>query len=194
MKKAAVIPVGALTEAQVARMIALELEDHGFTVTDKLENGIIAAVFIAKESEDLTDILPSVKESIPCYCCLTATDGAALSNAVVIRRPIDPQRLCDELLRIRERGIGTDIEFFNDSVLYRGERIYMSRTELALLKLLNQNKGRPVSREAAYEAVFGGKGVKNSVDVYIRYLRKKLDEHFDERMIITVRDKGYMLK
>ncbi len=195
MKKAAIIPIGTLTEAQVARMLCLELEDRGFITTDKPDSDVIAAVFIAKEAnEDLTEMLSDVKEGIPSFCCLMNTEGAPSQNAVILRRPIDPERLCEELLRIWERGVGTNIEFLSDSVLYRGERIFMSKTELSLLSLLNENKGSPVSRKTAHERVFGGEGVKNSVDVYIRYLRRKLDEHFDERMILTVRDKGYMLK
>ncbi|MBQ7125354.1 MAG: winged helix-turn-helix transcriptional regulator, partial [Clostridia bacterium] len=68
--------------------------------------------------------------------------------------------------------------------------------EYELLLYLDDNKGQPVSREEALRNVweFGFAGDTNVVDVYIRYLRRKLDERFDAKFIVTVRNKGYMLR
>ena len=68
----------------------------------------------------------------------------------------------------------------------------MSKKEFALLSLLVERKGSIVSREDA-AALFGGDG-SNVVDVYVKYLREKLDEHFGVKIISSVRGKGYTIK
>ena len=71
-----------------------------------------------------------------------------------------------------------------------------TRTEAALLALLLDRNGEPVSRQEALAAVWSSQASEdtNLVDVYIRYLRQKLDEHFDMRLIRTARGKGYYIK
>ena len=51
------------------------------------------------------------------------------------------------------------------------------------------NKGIVLSREN-----FEYEGVTNVVDVYIRYLRKKIDDGYDNKLIHTVRGSGYVLR
>lgn len=77
-------------------------------------------------------------------------------------------------------------------VMYGGERIRLSENEYAVLKLLCENKGVPVSRENILNVLGTADG--NMGDVYICHLRKKLDEHFGIRFIYTVRGRGYMVK
>ncbi len=59
-----------------------------------------------------------------------------------------------------------------------------------------RSRGAPVTREEAIRDVweFGYAGNTNVIDVYIRCLRKKLDERFDARFNVTVRVRGYMLR
>lgn len=74
--------------------------------------------------------------------------------------------------------------------------ISLSPKEYALLSLLYKNRGQTVSRKDVLDAVWGQDyDDKNNVDnVYVSYLRKKLDDTFGVKMIYTVRGKGYMLK
>ena len=67
---------------------------------------------------------------------------------------------------------------------------------LALLHHLLENKGRVLSREALLDSVWGFDfvGETNSVDVYIRFLRSKIDEAFDIKLIHTVRGVGYVIR
>ncbi|NMA94111.1 MAG: winged helix-turn-helix transcriptional regulator, partial [Clostridiales bacterium] len=68
--------------------------------------------------------------------------------------------------------------------------------EFALLKTLMQNKGIVLSRDTLIERVWGYDymGETNVVDVYVRYLRAKLQEAGAPRIIQTVRGVGYVLK
>lgn len=77
-----------------------------------------------------------------------------------------------------------------------GRNIVLSAKEFQLLHYLLVNKGIVLSRERLANHIwdFGYDGVSNIIDVYIRYLRKKIDEGFDQALIHTVRGRGYMLK
>lgn len=72
----------------------------------------------------------------------------------------------------------------------------LTETELKLLMLLYENRGKTVLCEEIVQKVFGGRTVENSnvAAVYVNYLRKKLDEKFGKKFIFSVRGKGYMLK
>ncbi|MBR6350612.1 MAG: response regulator transcription factor [Lachnospiraceae bacterium] len=77
-----------------------------------------------------------------------------------------------------------------------GKSIDLSAKEFALLEFLLHNKNMVLSREKIEDHIwnFDYEGGTNVVDVYIRYLRKKIDEGFDRKLIHTVRGVGYMLK
>lgn len=75
------------------------------------------------------------------------------------------------------------------------EPVELTRREFDLLEYLLRNKGKVVTRDALLDNVWGFDfvGETNAVDVYIRFLRAKLDERFDLKLIRTVRGVGYMI-
>ena len=79
----------------------------------------------------------------------------------------------------------------------RGDRsIELSSREYAILKYLAANQGRVLSREQIEDHVwnFDYEGGTNVVDVYISYLRKKIDLKGEEKLIQTVWGRGWMLR
>ncbi|MCH7985865.1 MAG: response regulator transcription factor [Acidobacteria bacterium] len=76
-----------------------------------------------------------------------------------------------------------------------GRRIELTPKEFALLEYLMLNAGRRVTRTMIIEHVWNLSfdTMTNVVDVYINYLRKKVDEGFGHRLIRTVRGVGYQL-
>ena len=74
--------------------------------------------------------------------------------------------------------------------------VQLSAREFQLLDLLAQNKGRVLPREMLLDRVWGlGSEVsENTLDAYIRLLRKKLDQPGDRPMITTVRGVGYKVE
>jgi DNA-binding response OmpR family regulator len=76
-----------------------------------------------------------------------------------------------------------------------GRTIELSPKEYALLEYLLRNPGRPVTRAAIIEEVWRihGDSITNVVDVYINYLRRKLDSGSDIPLIRTVRGVGYQI-
>ena len=80
-------------------------------------------------------------------------------------------------------------------VFRSGRRIELSNKEFELLELLAKNPGKVFSRYEIEEKVWRGyQGGSNVVDVYIGYLRKKLEAAGERRLIHTVRGVGYVLR
>lgn len=77
-----------------------------------------------------------------------------------------------------------------------GKVIDLTAKEYQLLEYLLYNKGNVLSREKIENHIwnFEYEGGTNVVDVYIRYLRKKIDEGYDEKLIHTVRGIGYTIR
>jgi two-component system, OmpR family, copper resistance phosphate regulon response regulator CusR len=90
-----------------------------------------------------------------------------------------------------------DLEFnrVEHNVNRGGKPIELTPKELALLEYLMGNAGQCVTRAMIVEKVWrlSADTMTNVVDVYINYLRKKIDEGFDTKLIHTVRGVGYRL-
>lgn len=101
-------------------------------------------------------------------------------------------------------GFGTNTFAVGDLVLdistrrvtRAGEEISLSAKEFDILEYLMRNQGIVLSREKIENHVwnFDYAGGTNVVDVYIRYLRKKIDEGRDQKLIHTIRGAGYVLR
>ncbi|WP_028986732.1 response regulator transcription factor [Thermicanus aegyptius] len=81
-------------------------------------------------------------------------------------------------------------------VTRNGEEIELTKREYDLLVYLVENRGRVISREQLLNEVWGYEAFieTNVVDVYIRYLRNKLDLPQEESYIQTIRGKGYVMR
>jgi DNA-binding response OmpR family regulator len=79
----------------------------------------------------------------------------------------------------------------------RGTRkIHLTRTEYSILRLLLRNAGRVVSRDSIIEKVWGHDAEieSNTLDVFMRLLRSKLEQAGESRLLHTVRGVGYSLR
>ncbi|MCR4990290.1 MAG: response regulator transcription factor [Lachnospiraceae bacterium] len=81
-------------------------------------------------------------------------------------------------------------------VTWKGQEITLTNREFIMLKVLLTNQDIVMTRDTLLEKVCGYDyvGETNVVDVYIRFLRSKIDEIFDIKMIQTVRGVGYVIK
>ena len=107
------------------------------------------------------------------------------------------------LLRRTTDGSGETLEFADltldpgtRDVTRNGERIELTRTELALLELFMLNPRQVLTRSLIFERVWGYDFgfASNSLDVYIGYLRRKTEAGGRSRLIHTVRGVGYALR
>lgn len=81
-------------------------------------------------------------------------------------------------------------------VMYDDTEIELTNREFTLLQILMENKNIVLTREVLIEKVCGYNyvGETNVIDVYVRYLRTKIDDVFKVKIISTVRGVGYVIK
>ncbi len=87
------------------------------------------------------------------------------------------------------------VDRVNHTVQRAGHNIELSPKEFALLEYLMRHAGQPVTRTAIVEQVWklNFDTMTNVVDVYINYLRRKVDMGYDDALIRTVRGVGYQI-
>ena len=108
---------------------------------------------------------------------------------VMLRKPADAPKTC---YRVGDLEVHLDTH----EVYRGGKKIALSGKEFSLLRYMVQNAGIVLSRDKLEQHIwnYDFTGGSNVIDVYIRYLRKKIDEGQEKKLIHTVRGAGYVLK
>jgi DNA-binding response OmpR family regulator len=98
----------------------------------------------------------------------------------------------DPVLRVHDLMIDTA----SRTVKRAGKAIHLTPKEYALLEYLTFHAGKVVTRSMIWEHLWDehDESVSNVVDVYIRYLRNKIDKDFSPPLILTRWGEGYMLR
>lgn len=140
-----------------------------------------------------------------------SSDDARRQCAMILHRPFEMNILRREVFDILRQhnsmeshfhALAVDLDsdqrsakselFLKDGALYYGtQQILLSKRELQTVSLLMEKQGKVATREEI-SCVIGESGA-NKVEVYICYLRKKLEKICAKRVIATVRGKGYRL-
>jgi len=108
---------------------------------------------------------------------------------VLLRKPVTEK---SNVLKVADLSL-----YIDTRRVFRGENeIQLSSKEYALLYYMMQNAGMVLDRDKLEQHVwdYDFSGGSNVIDVYIRYLRKKVDEGYSKKLIHTVRGHGYVLK
>lgn len=117
---------------------------------------------------------------------ITAVEYAAGMKKSEDRAEASPYNPADDLRLYPETKLA----------VFRGHNLYLTPTEYAVLSRLYNKRGYPLSREDIQTMLYGEQADSrtNIVDVYIRFLRKKIDDTYHVKLIHTVRGLGYMIK
>ena len=88
------------------------------------------------------------------------------------------------------------LDKMSHTVTRSGNNIVLSSKEFDVLEYLMKHQGEVLSRERIESDVWETEycGLTNVIDVYIRYLRKKIDDDYDIKLIHTIRGVGYVLR
>jgi DNA-binding response OmpR family regulator len=210
-------------DAAISRVLTLELKHEGYEV-DVARDGLEGLEKALKEPDlvILDLMLPRMdglevckriraKSKVP-ILMLTAKDrvpdrvaGLDLGADDYLTKPFATEELLARVrARLRERNPQSNVIVHRDIVMDRdrrevtraGKPISLTAKEYALLEYLLLHKNKVHTRDELFNGVWGSDflGDSNLIDVYIRYLRGKIDEGFDDKLIATVRGVGYTIK
>jgi len=210
-------------DEQIARVIRLELEHEGYRV-ETARDGMTGLERALREPDllILDLMLPKLdgvalctrlraKSNLP-IIMLTAKDrvsdrvtGLDSGADDYLVKPFSIEELLARVrVRLRDRRPResmlqvADLSLDRDqhSVLRDGRLLALTAKEFALLEYLLIHRNKVHTRDELFNGVWGSDflGGSNLIDVYIRYLRSKIDDGFEPKLIVTVRGVGYMLR
>jgi DNA-binding response OmpR family regulator len=210
-------------DAAISRVLQLELEHEGYKVT-VARDGLSGLEQALKEPDlilldlmlprmDGLEICKRVraKSRVP-IIMLTAKDripdrvaGLDIGADDYLTKPFSTEELLARVrARLRDKEPAGNIIAYRDLVMDRdrhevrrgGNEINLTAKEYALLEYLLLHRNKVHTRDELFNGVWGSDflGDSNLIDVYIRYLRGKIDDGFDEKLITTVRGVGYTIK
>lgn len=177
-------------------------EDYDLIVLDLMLPGIsgLEVCRRLKKEKDIPVIMLSAKDSV-----MDKVAGLQIGADDYIAKPFAIEELIARIQVIFRRAekVKSNIIKFKDlsiqlesrTVMKNEEKINLTNKEYELLILLLNNKGKVVTRDNILNEVWGydyDSGT-NVVDVYVSYLRNKLDEKNKEAYIETVRAVGYII-
>lgn len=132
--------------------------------------------------------------------------GLDAGAADYLVKPFAMEELLARVRALLRRGAGEEhslltcgdlvLDLTGHTVSRGGEEIPLSAKEYALLEYLLFNKNRILSREMIEDHIwnYDYEGGTNVVDVYVSYLRRKIDDGRDAKLIRTVRGRGYQIR
>ena len=177
-------------------------EDYDLIVLDLMLPGIsgLEVCRRLKKEKDISVIMLSAKDSV-----MDKVAGLQIGADDYIAKPFAIEELIARIQVIfrRMEKVKSNIIKFKDlsiqlesrTVMKNEEKINLTNKEYELLILLLNNKGKVVTRDNILNEVWGYDydAGTNVVDVYVSYLRNKLDEKNKEAYIETVRAVGYII-
>lgn len=210
-------------DVQISRVLRLELEHEGYEV-EIAADGLSGLEKALKEPDlvILDLMLPKMdglevctriraKSRVP-IIMLTAKDripdrvsGLDTGADDYLIKPFAVEELLARVrARLREKHPKSNVLSVKDLTMDRdrhevvraGKPVQLTAKEYALLEYLLLHRNKVHTRDELFNGVWGSDflGDSNLIDVYIRYLRGKLDDDHDEKLIQTVRGVGYTLK
>ena len=126
----------------------------------------------------------------------TGAEGAGQMNGNSAAAEVNSSVVCGKVSDDLYRWNKLELDIPKHSVKYDGHSIELTNREFIMLQVLLENMDIVLSRDTLLERVCGYDylGETNVIDVYVRYLRSKIDEVYNVKMIQTVRGVGYVIK
>ena len=166
---------------------------NGFDIAKKTrQKGIRTPILMLTAKSELDDKVVGLDSGADDYLVKPFAFEELLARIRVMLRKHTEVKPEEEVLSIAD--LSMDLK--THKVFREGNEIELSSKEFAMLEYLLRNQGKVLSRDQIEQHVwnYDYMGGSNMVDVYIRYLRKKIDEAHEKKLIHTVRGAGYVLR
>lgn len=163
----------------------------GMTVLKRLrENNIMTPVLFLTAKDAIEDRVRGLDLGADDYLIKPFSFDELLARIRALLRRQSISR--ETVIKIKDLTLDTNTH----AVTRGGKPIELTAKEYAVLEYLMRNKGRLLTRSQIADHVwnYDFEGNSNIVDVYIRYLRRKIDDGFEDKLIQTVRGSGYMMR
>ena len=173
-------------------------EMDGITICRKVRELSDVPIIMLTAKDDIEDKVNGLDVGADDYMTKPFAVPELLARIRVALRKHNNHEDIDEESTKATRYVAKDMVLFPErfEVQVKGEPIELTKKEYSLLEYLVKNKRNVLSRDQILQTVWGYDyiGDTNVVDVYIRYLRSKIDDRFGEKYIHTVRGVGYVIK
>jgi len=210
-------------DASISRLLELELTQAGFQVS-VVNDGLAATALLADCQPNLVvldlmlpgldgyQVFAEIKKKDPDIPVIMLTAKRATDDVIrglelgaddYIKKPFEMAELIARIRGLLRKSAPTEtsykdltVDLARRRVTRAGEQITLTAYEFSLLVFLMLNREQVLARDQIYRAVWRDDYLPgtNVVDVLIRRLRKKVDDHFEEPLIKTVRGVGYSLR
>ena len=162
----------------------------GFELTRRMRNaGRKTPVLMLTARNSVTDIVEGLSSGADDYLKKPFSFAELLARllALVRRGPLVQQ------VRLQVEDLSLDTS--THEVIRNNKSIALTRKEYSLLELLMRNPGHVLSRDTIIQAVWGYDGTteNNTLEAFIKLLRRKVDDGHDMKLIQTVRGFGYRI-
>jgi two-component system copper resistance phosphate regulon response regulator CusR len=162
----------------------------GFAVCRELrQKGMLTPILMLTAKDSVEDKVSGLTEGADDYLTKPFSFEELLARIrALLRRTQDYKT---KALRVGD----LELDLIKRQATRAGKQIPLSGKEYALLEYLMRNKGRVVTESMIVEHVWdmNYEGTSNIVNVYINYLRKKIDSEFEVKLVRTIRGHGYTI-
>ena len=166
---------------------------NGFEVLKSIRNkNIKTPVLMLTAKDGIEDKVQGLDLGADDYLIKPFSFDELLARIRVLLRRNSTNNNVNNIYKIANLTVDID----SRSVFRDDKSIKLSTREFTILEYLIRNKGKVLSRDSIEQHIwdYEYEGGTNVVDVYIRYLRKKIDDGYSPKLIYTIRNIGYVLK
>ncbi|HHZ02574.1 MAG TPA: response regulator transcription factor [Tissierellia bacterium] len=167
-------------------------ELSGIEVCRRLRQTSDVPIIMLTAKDDISDKVMGLDIGADDYMTKPFAVEELLARIRVLLKRRNNNNSSEDILKIGKLKLSKS----NYKVEYDKENIELTKKEFELLEYLMRNKNIVMSREKILDNVWGYDyyGDTNIIDVYIRYLRSKIDQKYNVNLIETVRGVGYIIR
>ena len=182
-----------LTDYDIILMDIMLPGEDGLSVVRRVRaEGVTTPILFLTARDSVADRVTGLDAGGDDYLVKPFALDELMARIRVLSRRTAPAAATTSILRAGDLELDTA----SHAAKRGGREIALTAREYALLEFMLRNRGAVLTREQIEQKLFSYDymGASNMVDVYIRYLRRKIDEGFDKKLIHTVRGVGYAVR